>query len=55
MVIDNLNVMSISILPAKADPPLVGNAVAVLFLAGAFQGFEPVTGRNLEFLTSSPA
>ena len=50
MVIHDFNIEGISVLPAKADPPLVVNADAVLSFAVALECFEPVTGRDLELL-----
>lgn len=53
MVVHDLNVKYLPLLPAKADPPLIIDADAVLALAVAFEGFEPVAGRNLEILQPS--
>ena len=42
MVVNNLNFEGVLTLPAKANPPLVVDADAVLALAVAFQGLQMV-------------
>jgi hypothetical protein len=44
MVIGNLNIEGVAFVPAKADPVLIVDAVAVLSFAVAFQGFQLVAG-----------
>lgn len=48
MVIDDLNLVSVSLPPDKTDPPLVANPDAVLPLAIAMKRFEPIAGRRRE-------
>ena len=42
MVVCYFNVIGVSVFPAKADSPLIVDPYAVLPLAIALQGFEPV-------------
>ncbi len=46
MVIDDFDVVCVSIQPAEADTPLVVDAYAVLSLAVALERFETISGRN---------
>jgi hypothetical protein len=50
VVVHNFYIKGISVLPAKANPPLIIDSDTVLSFAIAFQSFEPVTGRDLEFV-----
>jgi hypothetical protein len=42
VIIDNLDLESVSVLPPEADPPLVVDSDAVLTRTIASQGFQPV-------------
>ena len=42
MVIDNLYVEGITVLPAKADPPLIVDSDAMLTRPFAFEAFEAI-------------
>jgi hypothetical protein len=46
MVVHDLDVVCIPVLPAKADPPSVVHADAVLSLSAAPKSLEPVPGRD---------
>lgn len=48
MIIDNFNVMRAAFIPAEDEAPLVVDADAVLPLAPAFQGLQPVARRNAQ-------
>ena len=50
MVVDDLDVMCVPVLPAKADAPLIVDANAVLARAVAFELFESVAGRDTQVL-----
>ena len=50
MVIDNFNIVSVSVQPTKTDPPLIVDSNAVLALAIALQRLEPVTRRHEQIL-----
>lgn len=50
MVIDYLDVESLAALKAETDAPLVVDANAPLMLSVAFQGFQPILGRNPQVL-----
>jgi hypothetical protein len=52
MIVDDLDVKDIAVFPAKADPPLIIDADAVLPLALALESFEPISWRNPEILES---
>jgi hypothetical protein len=55
MVVRYFNAISVSIFPAKADPPLIVDPDTMLPLSIALQGFEPVAGRDQEvFQTTGP-
>ncbi len=53
MIIYDLDVEYIPVLPAKAYPPLIVDADAVLPLAVAFQGLQPVSRWNPKILQAS--
>jgi hypothetical protein len=46
MIIDDLNIMNVSVMPGKANPPLVVNAYTVLPFALSVQRFEMVARGN---------
>jgi hypothetical protein len=46
MIINNLNVKCIGPSPAKADPPLIVNADAVLSLSFSLEGLQVVSWRG---------
>jgi len=46
MIIRNLNIKRIGPSPAKADPPLIVNADAVLSLSFSLEGLQVVSGRG---------
>jgi hypothetical protein len=46
MIIHNLNLVGMSIAPAKANAPLIVDADAVASLSSAFQGFQAVARRH---------
>jgi hypothetical protein len=48
MVIDNLDLLGVSIVPTKANPPLVIDANTMLALAIPNQGLQPIAGRLTE-------
>jgi hypothetical protein len=50
MVINDLDVISFAISPAKADPPLIVDPNAVLTPTVAVQFFESVAGRHFEIV-----
>src|SRR5437870_1958893 len=50
VIVDNLDVVRVSVLPAKADAPLVVDANAVLTLSAAAQRLEPIAGRDGQVL-----
>jgi hypothetical protein len=50
MVINDLDVVDISLSPGEASPPLVIDPATMLPLAVAFQGLEPVAWRDLQVL-----
>jgi hypothetical protein len=50
MVINDLDVVDISLSPGEANPPLVIDPDTMLPLAVAFQGLEPVAWRDLQVL-----
>ena len=50
MVIDDLNLVRVSVAPDKADAPLVVDADAVRSGSSALEGFEPVTRRHPQIL-----
>jgi hypothetical protein len=50
MVVDDLDVMGISVLPAEADTPLIIDADAVLSGSVATQRFQPVVRRDAQIL-----
>jgi hypothetical protein len=50
MVINNFDVVGISLLPGEANPPLFINPDTMLPLAVAFQGLKPVAWRDLQVL-----
>ena len=50
MIIDNLNVLSRSILPSKADAPLIVKPDAVLTSTPAGQRFQPVSRGDAQVL-----
>jgi hypothetical protein len=55
VVIDDFYVTSISFLPGKADPVLIIDADAVLALAVALQGLQPVPWRHTQIIEASGA
>jgi hypothetical protein len=50
MVVCYFNVIDISVFPAKTDPPLIVDPDTVLSFTVSLQGFQPVSGRDLEVL-----
>ena len=50
MVVDDLDVIRVPVLPAKADAPLIVDANTVLARAVAFELFESVAGRHTQVL-----
>jgi hypothetical protein len=50
VVVDDLDVIRVPVLPAKADAPLIVDANAVLARAVAFELFESVARRNTQVL-----
>jgi hypothetical protein len=50
MVVDDFDILSASVLPNKAHPPLVIDADAVLASAIAPQKFKPISGWNFQVL-----
>jgi hypothetical protein len=50
VVVHDFNIKSISIQPAKADPPLVIDANAVLTFPVSMQDFQAVSGRRTQKL-----
>jgi len=50
VIVDNLDIVRVSVLPSKADAPLVVDANAVLTLSVAAQGFEPVARGGAQVL-----
>jgi len=50
VIVDNLDIKCVAVRPAKANPPLVVDAYAVLPFPVAFQRFEPIPGRNPEMI-----
>jgi len=50
VIVDNLDIVRVTVLPPKADAPLVVDANAVLTLSVAAQRFEPIAGRDTQVL-----
>jgi hypothetical protein len=50
VIVDNLDIVRVSVLPPKADAPLVVDANAVLTLSVTAQRFEPIAGRDAQVL-----
>jgi hypothetical protein len=50
VAINDLNVVRTTITPAKADPPLLIDADAVLSLSVARQAFQSIAGRSFEVM-----
>jgi hypothetical protein len=50
MVINDLDVVDISLSPGEANPPLLIDPDAMLSLAIAFQSLKPVVWRDLQVL-----
>jgi hypothetical protein len=50
VVVNDLDVIRVPVLPAKADAPLIVDANAVLARAIAFEFFESVAGRDTQVL-----
>jgi len=50
VIVDDLDLVSVTILPAEADTPLIVDPNAVLAGAPAFELLEPIAGRNAEIL-----
>jgi hypothetical protein len=48
VIVDDLDVMGISVVPDEADPPLLVDADAVLASPIPEQGLEPIAGRDLQ-------
>jgi hypothetical protein len=46
MIIDDLDVVCVSVTPTKTNSPLIVNPNAVLTFAAAFKRLEPISGRN---------
>jgi hypothetical protein len=55
VIIDNLDIMSVSVAPLKADAPLIVNTDAPLAFTVAVQLFEPVRWRNSQIRERSRA
>jgi len=53
VIVHNLDLVRVSVLPSKADAPLVVDANAVLTLSVAVQRFEPIARRDSQVLNSA--
>jgi len=50
MVVDDFDIARSSVLPDETDTPLIIDPYAVLPLAPALEGFEPIAGRHTHIL-----
>src|SRR5439155_12128267 len=50
VIVDNLDIVRVSVLPPKADAPLVVDANTVLTLSITAQRFEPIAGLDAQVL-----
>lgn len=53
MVVDDFDVVCVSIQPAETDAPLVVDAYAVLSLPVTLERLQPITGRNEQVLQAA--
>jgi hypothetical protein len=53
MVIDDLDVVGITVAPTKADPPLIVNSNAVLSFSIARKAFKPIAGGSFEIIEAA--
>src|SRR5688572_14827788 len=53
VIVDDLDVIRVSISPAETDPPLIINSDAVLADPAALQGFQPVARRHAQKIKRS--
>jgi hypothetical protein len=54
MIVDDLDVIGIALLPAKADPPLPIDTNAELPVAIAGQGLQPIARQTPQIVQSPP-
>jgi len=48
MIVDDLYIIGVSIMPPKANAPLIVNSDAVLSQSVSAQRFQPISGRHSE-------
>jgi len=53
MVVNNFNIFRSRRRPSKADAPLVVDADGVLTLPAAFEGFQPIPGRDAQVVEAT--